>query len=206
MLTIDRIATTVAGASEGLAHPLADPADIQATNNKVKQVSSASNESLSGLIAREIPKLRRLAWMLVRDNDHADDLVQDTIVRVLTYAHSWQPGTNFSAWVGAIMRNQFYTQCGSHARELMTLVRDEGHDASLAPAQDDRVACAELASAINRLPKAQREAVSLAAFEGLSSEEIATRMNISPNAARCHLMRGRKRLRAPVRADQSLQT
>jgi hypothetical protein len=32
-------------------------------------------------------------------------------------------------------------------------------------------------------------------FEGLSSEEISARMTITPNAARCHLMRGRKQLR-----------
>jgi DNA-directed RNA polymerase specialized sigma24 family protein len=38
-------------------------------------------------------------------------------------------------------------------------------------------------------------AMSLAAFDGLSSKEIAVRMKISPNAVRCHLMRGRKRLR-----------
>jgi RNA polymerase sigma-70 factor, ECF subfamily len=154
-------------------------------------------EPVSGLIARELPKLKRLAWMLVRDDDHANDLVQDTVVRVLTYANSWQPGTNFGAWVKTIMRNQFYTECSQRSRESKIVVpQDDSHDSPVAPVQDERLACNELTQAIDRLPRNQRIAVRLAAFEGLTSEEIAARMNITPNAARCHLMRGRKQLRA----------
>jgi RNA polymerase sigma-70 factor, ECF subfamily len=154
-------------------------------------------EPVSGLIARELPKLKRLAWMLVRDDDHANDLVQDTVVRVLTYANSWQPGTNFGAWVKTIMRNQFYTECSQRSRESKIVVpQDDSYDSPVAPVQDERLACNELTQAIDRLPRNQRIAVRLAAFEGLTSEEIAARMNITPNAARCHLMRGRKQLRA----------
>ena len=195
MLTIDALAAAP-GVCEGLTYPLAEPTDIPAIKKEVKEVPPASNDSLGGMIARELPKLKRLAWMLVRDNDHANDLVQDTVVRVMTYAHSWQPGTNFGAWIKTIMRNQFYTECAQRSREAKTVVpQDETHDEPVAPVQDDRLACEEISKAIEKLPRNQRVALTLAAFDGLSSEEIAARMNITPNAARCHLMRGRKQLR-----------
>ena len=200
MLTIDALAAAP-GVCEGFSHPLAEPADIPAIKKEVKEVPAASNDSLGSLIARELPKLKRLAWMLVRDNDHANDLVQDTVVRVMTYAHSWQPGTNFGAWIKTIMRNQFYTECAQRSREAKSIVQqDETHDEPVAAVQDDRLACGELTKAIEKLPRNQRVAITLAAFEGLTSEEIAERMGITPNAARCHLMRARKQLRLRAEA------
>ena len=212
MFSIDALAASVPGVGEGLIVPLAESAGIPALQSEVKQVPAASNDSMSSLIARELPKLKRLAWMLVRDDDHANDLVQDTVVRVLTYAHSWQPGTNFGAWIKTIMRNQFYTECAQKGREAkMVVPQDETHDEPIAPIQDDRLACEELRRAIDKLPRNQRVALTLAAFEGLDSEGIATRMNITPNAARCHLKRARIEIRkfaqterASVSADQDL--
>jgi RNA polymerase sigma-70 factor (ECF subfamily) len=196
MFSIEALAASVSGVGEGLIGPVVEPTDIPAIKTEVKVPPAPSNDSMSSLIARELPKLKRLAWMLVRDDDHANDLVQDTVVRVLTYAHSWQPGTNFGAWIKTIMRNQFYTECAQKGRESKMLVpQDESHDEPIAAIQDDRLACEELRRAIDKLPRNQRTALTLAAFEDLNSEEIAARMNISPNAARCHLMRARKQLR-----------
>ena len=202
MLTIDALAAAP-GVCEGLTYPLAEATDIPAIKKEVKEIPSASNDSLGGMIARELPKLKRLAWMLVRDDDHANDLVQDTVVRVLTYAHSWQPGTNFGAWIKTIMRNQFYTECAQRSRESKSVIQqDETHDEPVAAVQDERLACGELSKAIEKLPRNQRVAIKLAAFEGLTSEEIAERMGITPNAARCHLMRARKQLRLLSGADR----
>lgn len=182
--------------SEGFICPLAESTEVPDASNEPKEVAGVNDHSLASLIARELPKLKRLAWMLVRDDDHANDLVQDTVVRVLTYAHSWQPGTNFGAWIKTIMRNQFYTECAQRSREAKSVVQqDETHDEPVAAIQDDRLACDEISKAIEKLPRNQRVALTLAAFEGLNSEEIAARMNISPNAARCHLVRARKQLR-----------
>ena len=66
--------------------PVAAPTDFSAVKTETREQAAPSNDSMSGMIARELPKLKRLAWMLVRDDDHANDLVQNTVVR--TYAHS----------------------------------------------------------------------------------------------------------------------
>ena len=59
--------------------------------------SALSNEeearwTVAALIQEELPRLRRFARILARDAELAEDLLQDTIVRALTYAYLWRPG------------------------------------------------------------------------------------------------------------------
>ncbi len=54
-----------------------------------------------------LPRLRVYALSLTRDRDAADDLVHDTVVKALTGRASFEPGTNLSAWVFRIQRNEF---------------------------------------------------------------------------------------------------
>src|SRR5215212_1868613 len=54
--------------------------------------------------------LRAFALSLVGDQDRADDLVQDTILRALQKQDGFEPGTKFQAWVFTLMRNQFYSE------------------------------------------------------------------------------------------------
>src|SRR5262249_31815411 len=57
------------------------------------------------LIEAQIPRLRRYAIALTRDQDRADDLVQDTLVRALDKEHLWEPGTDLRAWLFTILHN-----------------------------------------------------------------------------------------------------
>ena len=61
-------------------------------------------------IATYLPKLRGFALMLTRDRTLADDLVQETIMRALTHAHQFEPGTNFKAWITTILRNSYFNE------------------------------------------------------------------------------------------------
>ena len=54
-----------------------------------------------------LPRLRVYALSLTRDRDSADDLVHDTVIKALTGRASFEPGTNLSAWVFRIQRNEF---------------------------------------------------------------------------------------------------
>ena len=68
---------------------------------------TAAVADLRPLIAHEIPRLRRYARALVRNQETADDLVQDTLVRALAKHHLWQPGTDLRAWLFTLMHNQY---------------------------------------------------------------------------------------------------
>ena len=61
-------------------------------------------------ILATIPNLRAFATSLSGSLDRADDLVQETLLRALANIDSFQPGTNLSAWLFTILRNQFRSE------------------------------------------------------------------------------------------------
>ena len=65
-----------------------------------------------------LPRLRVYALSLTRDRDAADDLVHDTVIKALTGRKSFEPGTNLSAWVFRIQRNNL----SNRVWDLITLV------------------------------------------------------------------------------------
>jgi RNA polymerase sigma-70 factor (ECF subfamily) len=60
-----------------------------------------------------MPKLRAFAISLCRNGDHAEDLVQDTLLRACANIMSFTPGTNMLAWLCTILKNHFLSQCRS---------------------------------------------------------------------------------------------
>jgi RNA polymerase sigma-70 factor (ECF subfamily) len=148
-------------------------------------------------IEAEIPFLRRMARRWHRDAD-AEDLVQDTLLRALTNAHLWQPGSNLRAWLVTIMRNQFLatrvrTQRWSDPAELIDVT---DHRASVDV--EARLTLRDVERAYRRLPAKQRSAVLHAGIEGKSYSEVAGLMGLSVDAVRCHLARARDQLRTAV--------
>ncbi|HLZ66529.1 MAG TPA: RNA polymerase sigma factor [Aliidongia sp.] len=163
-----------------------------------------ARERVAELISHEIPFLRRIVRRWHRDPADAEDLLQDTIVRVLANAESWQVGTSFRAWAFTIMRNQFRANWGRAQRNAEMTVqmgfeaRTATDDISLA-----RLTIRDVQAALNRLPAKQREAIVLAGVEGKSYEAVAIVMGISVGAVRCHLARARERLRAFVLDEET---
>ena len=68
-----------------------------------------------------MPALRGGARFYTRDPAQADDLVQETVLRALAAADTFQPGTNMRAWCFTILRNFFLEQMrkGKKERELL---------------------------------------------------------------------------------------
>jgi len=117
----------------------------------------------------------------------------------LANSHLWQPGTNLRAWLVTIMRNQFFTTVAQSGRAnaLMATVLTSA-EASAREGQETRLELRDLGSAIRRLPLKQRLAILFVAVEDKSYEEVAEAMQTSIGAVRCHLARGRARLREIV--------
>src|SRR5690606_18654867 len=120
-----------------------------------------------------IPSLRAFAISLSGNVDRADDLVQETMLRALANIHSFQPGTNMSAWLFTILRNLFRSEYRKRRREVEDA--DGGYADSLKsqPEQSGRVEFEEFRAALAKLPPDQREALILVGASGFSYEEAA---------------------------------
>ncbi len=159
--------------------------------------------NVSRQIENEIPFLRRAVRRWHREQADADDLVQDTLVRALANAHLYEPGSDLRAWLFTIMRNQFLAGVAKANRflSMLRVFAETDHGAGGDPSET-RLVLRDVAGALRRLPSKQRIAVMLACVEGKSYEEVAEAMGLSVSAVRCHLARGRNRLRTAMEADQ----
>jgi RNA polymerase sigma-70 factor (ECF subfamily) len=141
---------------------------------------------------------RFLARMCGR-RDLAEDLFQETWVRLARHAARLRDDTDLRAWLYAVARNL----CRSHARwavldarAVEALGRWWYLDAR--PPPDDQAASsaavARLAAAFGMLPARHREVLALVAGEGLGQDDAARILGITHEAARQRLARARAAL------------
>ncbi len=119
-----------------------------------------------------MPKLRAFAISLCRNGDHAEDLVQDTLLRACANIMSFTPGTNMLAWLCTILKNHFLSQCRSR-REWSEEIEDHTDSIASKPMQAIYAECNELKAALVKLGPTQREAVIMIGAWGFSYDEAA---------------------------------
>lgn len=141
-----------------------------------------------------IPGLRAFAISLCRNADRADDLVQETLVKAWDKQSSFQPGTNLTAWLFTILRNEFYSQMRKRGREVQD--SDGLMTARLAvpPAQHGMLDLDDFRTALDKLPQDQREAIILIGASGFSYEEAAEICGCAVGTIKSRVSRARTRL------------
>jgi len=155
-----------------------------------------SDDQFSQDIIDNLPNLRGYSHILARDHALAEDLVQDTIVRALTYRAQFQPGTNLRGWLTIILRNRYFNQlrsCGHRAEVHMDLERASGGGSG---GQEESLELRDLKRALVKLPQAQREAVTLVGAGGLSYEEAAKVTDCAVGTVKSRVSRARVQLQA----------
>jgi RNA polymerase sigma-70 factor (ECF subfamily) len=137
----------------------------------------------------------------VGDPSTAEDLLQETFVRVFATRRAYRPLASFRTWLYTIARHLVIDRIrrrrapGDPAEEgAVDAVVDP--DASPHQRAEARELGERLERAIERLPPAQREVLLLSRVAGLGHEEIAQVTGVSPGAVRVTLHRALDRLRA----------
>jgi len=144
-----------------------------------------------------LPRLRRFARSLTRDQADADDLSQLSVERALKARDQWQPGTRLDAWMYRIMRNIWIDEARARVRRAQTFapeedgvnVGDDGHEAI-----ERNVAMNDVDRAMAKLPDEQREVIALVLVEGLAYREAAEILEIPMGTLTSRLVRGRQAL------------
>lgn len=152
-------------------------------------------------------QLYNFAHWLAKNREEAEDLVQETYAKALRGYSSFQPGTNFRAWMYRILRNTFLTsRTGLKAKMTVPL---EGEEDGAAPVVADtqtpeailidRSNQALLQSALEELPLHSREVLLLCEVEEMSYQEIAEALEIPLGTVMSRLSRARAALRTLVK-------
>jgi RNA polymerase sigma-70 factor (ECF subfamily) len=120
-----------------------------------------------------LPHLRAFARSLTGDRDRADDLVQDAVLRALSAASQFTPGTNFKAWIFTILRNLYFNEFRRNRALMRPLEAADLESHATAPAQQAGLEFDDFRRAFNTLPAEQREALVLVGADGFRYEEAA---------------------------------
>lgn len=151
------------------------------------------------LVREHADRVYRLAYRLSGDAQDAEDLTQETFIRVFRSLSSYQPGT-FEGWLHRITTNLFLDMVRRRSRIRMEALPEDYdrvpadgpgpeqvfHDARLDP---------DLQSALDSLAPEFRAAVVLCDIEGLSYEEIGATLGVKLGTVRSRIHRGRQALR-----------
>jgi RNA polymerase sigma-70 factor (ECF subfamily) len=160
--------------------------------------------SLASDALGHLEPLYAVALRLTRNRADAEDLVQDTYVKALRFAHQFRPGTNLKAWLFTILLNTWRNRVRDSARGVVDVDSDRvdeaaGQDAVGAPETPERILLrasldADLRAALDELPEVFRTAVWLRDVEELSYADIAGVIGVPIGTVMSRISRGRRRL------------
>jgi RNA polymerase sigma-70 factor (ECF subfamily) len=166
-----------------------------------------SGDAIAALVERYSPGLFRYLISLSGDPALAEDLLQDTWLRVMERLNSYRTGRPFRNWLFAVARNRAFDVLRQRSRQLQRVQTGATeHPASPAeelpdpqPSTLERLAESDLArcvmEAMKTLPAVFREVLTLRFEQGLEIGAIARILGLSVSAVKDRLYRGLNQLR-----------
>ena len=144
-------------------------------------------------------RLRQYAFSLTHNQEDAEDLVQDTYLKVLQNSDRFAEATNLKAWVCTIMRNTFIN--GYRRKQKSRVTTDSSEDNALfastasvsSDAADLPLYVSEITTAISSMKDSQRDAFELF-VDGFKYHEIADKLQISIGTVKSRIFFARQKL------------
>lgn len=162
------------------------------------KVRGGDLHALGVLYARHQAKVYALCYRMTGESHVAEDLVQETFLRVLRYRHSFLGESQFTTWLYRIARNVTLSHLESTKREASlgrqwldhrTIVGDPGDAERLAMVEE----------ALTRLPPDKREVLVFSRYHGMRYAEIAAVCDCSVSAVKTRVHRAINELRRILR-------
>jgi RNA polymerase sigma-70 factor, ECF subfamily len=168
------------------------------------RLQGGDHAALSLLLERNHARVLNLAFRYLRDRAAAEDVVQETFLRVFKARERYQPSAKFRTWLLRIATNV----CLSQLRRKRPLSLDggaEAEDGAVDPLDPDapqpgqgtmdRELKGVVRDAVAQLPERQRIAIVLNKFEGLDYKQVAEQLDLTVPATKSLLHRARMALK-----------
>jgi RNA polymerase sigma-70 factor (ECF subfamily) len=165
----------------------------------VLRVGEGDAQAYRALVARHAARLRAFVLRLVREPADADDVVQETFLRLWLRAADYEPKARVVTWLCSIAHNLAIDRLRTRNRQLPLPDEEELPVSAHQPRLVDEKRRAEaLERAIRELPERQAAAVELVHRQGLTGAEASEVLGIGPEALESLLARARRTLKAAL--------
>jgi RNA polymerase sigma factor (sigma-70 family) len=166
----------------------------------VRRARGGDRDAYDILVAELVDHLYRIARLILRDYDSAEDAVQEALVRCWRDLPRLREPDRFDAWLNRILMNAITDEARGRRRfgAELTLLRIEPTQADTSGVLADRD---ELARVFDRLTIQHRTIVVLHHYLGLTVDEAATTIGIPVGTAKSRLYYATEALRAALEAD-----
>lgn len=153
----------------------------------VERICAGDREAFNELYKQFAPLVHGIILARV-PRDEVDDLAQEVFLSAYKNLHTLRDRNAVGAWLAMIARNSA-TQYFRQARPTEELPEELSRNESV------RTEAREILSAIRSLPEAYKETLVLRLVEGMTGQEIAEQIGLTPESVRVNLHRGMKLLR-----------
>lgn len=158
------------------------------------------------LVMPLLSSVHNVARWMVRNDEEAEDLVQETCLKAFRSFGSFQLGTNFRAWIFRILKNTFINSRSTLERR-MTVEFDDEEELPLSCVNChtpeslliEKSNIAAIRSAIEQLPLQCREVIVLCDVEDFAYKQIAEILDIPIGTVMSRLARARRAVRGALR-------
>ena len=181
---------------------------LQTEQQLLRSFSGGDTSAADTLVARYEDRLYNLCFMLASDRHEAEDLYQQTWLKVLQSPNAFSP-KSFQNWLYTVCLNVYRDTCRKNARRSRLIAEDtEDTVMELAAASDsaeseaiDSIMQAVLMSKIDHLPDRLRLPILLCYFEDLDYREIAEVLGLPVGTVKSRLNSAKKRLRTEMESE-----
>lgn len=160
----------------------------------LEMFQQGNREAVSQLLERHARRVRDYVRMLVKDNDVADDLTQEVLIKVVKVLDEgrYTDKGRFQPWLLRIAHNRVLDYFRAQKQVKTVSESSAGFDILgsknfAEPSIEDRLVSEQQAEEVRQLiellPAEQREVVKMRYYEGLSFKEIAEHTGVSINTA-----------------------
>lgn len=165
------------------------------------------SDAFATLIQRHQSRLRLYLRSLCGNSDFADELAQDTLLKVHRSLAQFKFESSYKTWLMTIARNTFLDQARlvSYAANILDQHtegqhRSERSDESSSRAENRHMFIIDLNKAMRSLSQAEREVIAHCYFADLSMEETASVLNMPLGTVKTHSSRALIKLRNELQA------
>jgi RNA polymerase sigma-70 factor, ECF subfamily len=172
----------------------------------VDRAKHGDKDAFTSLVVRYGDRLYSVAFRILRDASRAEDAVQQTFLTAWRELRRLRDDDRLEAWLYRLLVNACFAEL-RHTRRWQPGLRVIT-DPEVTPITEDAQASValrdELERAFRRLSGEQRAVLAMHHYLGLSGEEIAQTLGLSPGTVRSRLHYARQQMRAAIEADSRL--